>query len=66
MKTQKGFGTTELLALLPIAFFIAMLAAWVTHVVTCLIDGSYGFLIAGAILFPIAIVHGVMIWFGAA
>lgn len=26
--------------------------------------GKMGFLIAGAIMFPIAIIHGVMIWFG--
>lgn len=42
------------------------LAAWLTHVVTCLAAGLWGFLIAGAIIFPIAIIHGVMIWFGAA
>ena len=41
------------------------LAAWLTHVVTCLAAGAWGYLIAGAILFPIAIIHGVMIWFGA-
>ncbi len=42
------------------------LAAWVTHVVVCLTTAAWGFLIAGAILFPIAIIHGVLIWFGAA
>jgi hypothetical protein len=41
-------------------------AAWLTHVVTCLSEGRWGFLIAGAIAFPIAIVHGIMIWFGLA
>lgn len=41
-------------------------AAWLTHVVTCLVEGRWGFLIAGAIMFPIAIIHGVMIWFGLA
>ena len=40
-------------------------AAWITHVFTCLSDDRWGFLIAGAIMFPIAIVHGVGIWFGA-
>lgn len=43
---------------------LAALAAWFTHVVTCLAQGLWGFLIAGAILFPIGIIHGVMIWFG--
>tara|TARA_B100001057_G_scaffold372633_1_gene376874 strand:- start:1792 stop:1956 length:165 start_codon:yes stop_codon:yes gene_type:complete len=39
-------------------------AAWITHVVTCLSDDRWGFLIAGAIMAPIAIVHGIGIWFG--
>ena len=50
------------------AFFIGMtcLFAWLTHIVVCLANGLWGFLIAGAILFPIAIIHGIMIWFGLA
>ncbi len=39
-------------------------AAWITHVFTCLSDDRWGFLIAGAIMAPIAIVHGIGIWFG--
>ena len=45
--------------------FVLMFAAWLTHVVTCLATAAWGFLIAGAIVFPIAIIHGFMIWFGA-
>ena len=45
---------------------IASIAAWLTHIVTCLAYGLWGFLIAGAIAFPIGIIHGVMIWMGAA
>lgn len=44
---------------------VGVVAAWLTHVITCFQDGSWGFLIAGALLFPIAIVHGIGIWFGA-
>lgn len=43
---------------------ILMVVAWLTHVVTCLSTASWGFLIAGAIMFPIGIIHGVGIWFG--
>jgi len=43
----------------------ASTAAWFTHLVVCFTDDRWGFLIAGAIMFPIAIVHGVGIWFGA-
>ena len=43
----------------------ASIFAWLTHVVTCLVTGSWGFLIAGAILAPIGVIHGIMIWLGA-
>ena len=42
----------------------ALIAAWGTHVFTCLSDERWGFLIAGALAFPIAIAHGIGIWFG--
>jgi len=44
---------------------LILVAAWLTHVITCLADGAWGFLIGGAILFPIGIIHGIGIWFGA-
>ncbi|AEX65717.1 hypothetical protein DIBBI_gp49 [Xanthomonas phage vB_XveM_DIBBI] len=44
---------------------IVCVAAWITHVGTCLADHAWGFLIAGAIMFPVAIFHGIGIWFGA-
>ena len=39
-------------------------AAWLTHLFVCFSDDRWGFLIAGAIMFPIAIVHGIGIWLG--
>jgi hypothetical protein len=56
-------GVFSLIAV-PIALVIACIAAWFTHVIVCLTAGKWGFLIAGALAFPIAIIHGVMIWFG--
>jgi hypothetical protein len=41
-------------------------AAWLTHVIYCLTEASWGFLIAGAIFFPIGVIHGVMVWLGVA
>lgn len=41
------------------------LAAWLTHVFTCFNNAWWGYLIAGAIFFPVAILHGVYIWFMA-
>lgn len=38
--------------------------AWITHVCYCLAAGKWGFLIAGAILFPVAVVHGTGLWLG--
>tara|TARA_R110000744_G_scaffold57129_3_gene120265 strand:+ start:452 stop:613 length:162 start_codon:yes stop_codon:yes gene_type:complete len=40
-----------------------IIAAWFTHVLYCFAVGAWGFLIAGAILFPIAWVHGTWLWF---
>ena len=37
---------------------------WLTHVIVCLNDGDWGFLIAGAIFVPVAIIHGFGVWFG--
>jgi len=42
----------------------ACIGPWLTHIVFCLSTGKWGFLIAGAIFFPIGIIHGIMIWFG--
>lgn len=38
-------------------------AAWMTHVFHCFSEEAWGLLIAGAIMFPIAIVNGIYIWF---
>lgn len=47
-----------------LAIVIACLAAWVTHVVICIKTASWLFLIAGALLAPIGVVHGIGVWFG--
>jgi hypothetical protein len=40
-------------------------ASWLTHLVVCFKTAAWGFLIGGAIFFPIAVVHGTGVWFGA-
>ena len=57
--------TNVLAGLFVIGMWVIGVAAWFTHIFNCLHDGSWAFLIAGALFFPIAIVHGVGIWFGA-
>jgi hypothetical protein len=41
---------------------IICLFAWLTHIITCFSEGLWGFLIAGAIFFPIGIIHGFWLW----
>lgn len=40
------------------------LASWVTHVVVCIQNNKWEFLIAGAIAAPVGWVHGTGVWFG--
>ena len=38
--------------------------AWITHIIVCIKAASWGFLLAGAFVFPVAWIHGTGIWFG--
>jgi hypothetical protein len=42
---------------------LTFIGAWFTHLFTCFSEGMWGFLIAGAIFFPIGIIHGIWLWF---
>jgi len=44
-------------------FAIMCFVAWLTHIFTCFAYGFWGFLVAGAIFFPIGILHGMWLWF---
>ncbi len=46
------------------AVILWVIASWLTHVVVCIKAATWLFLIAGAIFFPIAVVHGTGVWFG--
>lgn len=50
--------------LLPVVLALWVFASWITHIVVCLKTASWGFLVAGALLFPIAWIHGTGVWFG--
>lgn len=43
---------------------LACMLAWITHIVVTISEASWGLLIAGAIFFPIGIVHGAGTWLG--
>ncbi|RWM77182.1 MAG: hypothetical protein EOR81_19295 [Mesorhizobium sp.] len=47
-----------------IGIMIAGLAGWITHLYVCFSEELWGFLIAGAIFFPVGVVHGWGLWFG--
>lgn len=59
MRKQKGEAE-----IISIALIVWCIAAWITHIVVCLKTSAWGFLIAGALVFPIAWIHGTGIWFG--
>lgn len=60
---QKGLSNADFLA--GLLLFAGIVAAWITHIVVCLKTAAWGFLIAGAIFFPIGIIHGIGVWLGA-
>lgn len=49
----------------PIAtiLFAMCVGAWFTHIFTCFAQAMWGFLVAGALFFPIGILHGFFLWF---
>lgn len=47
-----------------IVLAISSVPAWLTHVIHCINNEEWFFLIAGAIAAPIGVIHGFGIWFG--
>jgi hypothetical protein len=47
-----------------ISIGLLSIAGWFQHLYTCFNEHLYGFLIAGAIFFPVAVIHGWGIWLG--
>lgn len=45
-----------------LVLFLAITAAWLTHIFWCFAAAAWGFLLAGAIFFPIGVIHGVWLW----
>ena len=52
---MKDFGAIILIWILT--------GAWLTHIIFCLSEWVYGFLIAGALFFPIWVIHWIGLWF---
>ena len=49
--------------ILIMSIIITTIAAWLTHIITCFQEEAWGFLIAGAVAFPVGILHGIWLWF---
>lgn len=47
-----------------VALIIITMGAWIQHIITCINDAEWLFLIAGAILPFIGMIHGWGIWLG--
>lgn len=62
MKTLGISGVVVLYAFL----VLSSTAAWVTHVVATVSAGAWLLLIIGTLVAPIGVIHGWMVWFGAA
>jgi hypothetical protein len=45
------------------SMMITSVAAWITHVLTCIHTEQWLFLIAGAIAAPVGMIHGIGLWF---
>ena len=45
------------------AIWATTLAAWFNHLITCFKEDLWGFLLAGAIIPPIGVIHGIYLWF---
>ena len=51
-------------SIIGVVFLLAGFAGWLTHLYVCFIGDLWGFLIAGALFFPVGIIHGWGIWLG--
>ena len=43
---------------------VSTIPAWITHIVVCIRSEEYVFLVAGALMPPIGVIHGWGVWFG--
>jgi hypothetical protein len=64
VKYEKG-SVEDLGTLSGLLLVAGLFVAWLTHIFVCLKTAAWGFLIAGAIFFPIGIIHGIGCWFNA-
>lgn len=47
-----------------VIFWLAAIAAWITHLIVAIAAKAWLFMIVGALVFPVAVAHGVSVWLG--
>jgi hypothetical protein len=52
-------------AILRMVYLLGPLAALLQHVVTCVATDKWTLLVAGVVVFPVAVLHGVGTWLAA-
>ncbi|WP_019022990.1 hypothetical protein [Thioalkalivibrio sp. ALE23] len=57
-------NSQEVQNVLGLLTIIAMLAAYVTHVIHSIAEEAWVILVIGALFFPVGIIHGAAVWFG--
>jgi hypothetical protein len=50
--------------IITIVFGFSLIAAWVTHLVVAISAKAWLFMILGALIAPVAVVHGFSVWLG--
>lgn len=64
MKNIKSRNGNVLAAIPILLVLLTMFAAWLTHIIHCLMAAKYLLLIAGAFIAPVGVIHGIGLWFG--
>lgn len=62
-KQRTTYETDWLAAKIAYYVIITLLAAWTTNIIYCIYTNEMLMLIASAILFPVGMIHGIMLWF---
>lgn len=45
-------------------FTLAVIAAWITSVINCILTEKWVLLVIDLLVAPIGVLHGLMVWFG--
>lgn len=74
-RVNAGSGGAVIFLISAVTLVLGSLAAWLTHVIVCLVRvfgndpdvdaiSTALILVIGALLAPVGVIHGILIWFG--